>query len=228
VSALLTRLAAFFVEPRRGESDRGALLSPPAARRRRRDGTRDRRALARASVVVVGDRGAARAAAALAAALARAGRAPFALLCVWGADRAPFVMPPLPATAAAATKLRARGHDARGFGRVLSVALSGADDEALAETARAAAAVAGRRDVPLVLALCAPRSADTDACLGEHDLVVVATPAGSDTLLASIAADRLSGQHAGLAVVCAELPASTHRLAPPPRAAVRSALEALR
>ncbi len=214
MSTLLARLAELFVEPRRGGATRSQ--------------ARDRRACARASVVVVGDRGAARAGAALAAALARGGRAPFALLCVWGADRASAVVPPLPATAAAATKLRARGHDARGFGRVLSVALSGADDEALGETARAVAAVAGRHDVPLVLALCAPRSAEADARLGEYDLVIVVRPAGSDTLLATVAAGRLTEHHPGLAVVCAELPASTHRFAPPPRAAVRSALEALR
>jgi len=228
VSALLSRLAALFVEPR-GDAPGETLLPTDSAHRHpSRSGSRDRRAYARASVVVVGDRSAARAGAAVAAGLARAGRAPFALLCVWGTDRPPLVMPPLPAGAAAAAKLRARGHDARAFGRVVSLVLAGTDDDALGESARAAAAVAGRRDVPFVFALCAPRAADIDDRLAEHDVALVVAPAASEPLLASIAASRLSAQHSALEVVHAELPSSTHRFAPPPRAAVRAVLEALR
>jgi hypothetical protein len=214
VNELIARLTALLVEPRAEVA-----VAPRASR--------ERRAFAAAAVVVLGGAGTARTGVSVAAALARAGRAPHGVACVWGAAPASAGLPPLPAAAAAAAKLRARDHDARAGGRVVTVALPGDEREAAAACARVGAAVAGRRDVPLVLALCGARRETFDAGFGSHDLALVLSPADADPLLATVAVARLSERHPGLPVAHAELGACG-RFAPPPRAAVRAVLEALR
>lgn len=217
---LLARLSALLVEPRDGA------VACDARRAGAQERPRRRVACAAASVVVLGDARAARAGTAVAAALARGARAPYALLCTWGAPRAGVVLPSLPASAAAAAKLRARGQQARAAGRVVTVSLPEDEDEAVAACGRAAAAVCGQRDVPVVLALCAARGDALDAGLDGYDVALVVSADGGDPL-ADVAVARLAERHPGLSVTHAEVAASS-RLAAPPRAAVRAVLEALR
>jgi len=64
--------------------------------------------------------------------------------------------------------------------------------------ARRATAAAG--DAPTVLALGGPRVSAFDELLGDQDLVVVATPSGTDPALARLA---LAGLASGAARTCA-------------------------
>jgi hypothetical protein len=70
--------------------------------------------------------------------------------------------------------------------------------------ARRATAAAG--DAPTVLALGGPRVAQFDELLGEQDLIVIATPSGTDPALSRLA---LSGvaRHAARACAC-DIPAA--------------------
>ncbi len=206
MNELLARLSALFLEP--------AAAAATSAAAPRRASAADQRVLAAVSVVVVGDGAAARVGLTLAAALARAARTPLALLCTSSAPVA-LTLPPLPAAARAAAKLRARGHDARANGRVVVVLV--ADDAA--EPARAAATV----DAPLVTAWCGARPAGADN-FDHHDLALVVT---TDELLGAVAAERVAARHPALRI--AHVPVGpAGRFAPPPRAAVRVAMEALR
>lgn len=133
--------------------------------------------------------------AALALALARGRRSPVAVVCIWAPDagRPPWGVPALPAAARLARALVARGHEARGSGRLVLVRLAPACETAAAEALRASSAAG---PAPAVLALAGPRAAAFDALLAEQDLVVVATAAGTDPALTRLA---LTGLERGIA-----------------------------
>jgi hypothetical protein len=138
--------------------------------------------------------------AALGLVLAMRRRVSVVVVCVWTPGRAARPAWRAPATPAArrlAATLRARGHDAQPTGRLAVVRLPEAPEQAAVQ-ARRATAVAG--EAPTVLALGGPRVAAFDELLGEQDLVVVATPSGTDPALARLA---LAGLASGAARTCA-------------------------
>ncbi len=138
-------------------------------------------------------------------ALVRLRRAPVAIVCTWSAAacvRPSWRAPGLPAARRLAAGLAARGHDARPAGRLVIVRLGGTGDAA-AIAARRAIAAAG--SAPVVLALGGARTAAFDELLGDQDLVVVATPGGSDPVLTRLAVAGLAG--ARCACAC-EVPAT--------------------
>jgi hypothetical protein len=168
-------------------------------------------------------------AAGLGLALARRERAPAAVVCVWQAEegRVLWRVPALPAAARIAAALAARGHAARGSGRLVIVRLAVQCEQAAVEALRVAP-VAG--EAPTVIALAGPRAAAFDALLAEQDLVVVAVAAGSDPALAQLAVAGLQR-----AVACAVPPAHAGRslagagvaLLPSARRGLAAAVEAL-
>jgi hypothetical protein len=125
-------------------------------------------------------------AAGLALALARRERAATAVACVWSAApaRALWHAPALPAATRLARALAARGHAARGSGRLVLVRLAAGCEEAAAEALRVTAAAGA---APTVLALAGPRVAAFDALLDAQDLVVVAVAPGAAPALARLA-----------------------------------------
>lgn len=138
--------------------------------------------------------------AALGLALAGRRRAPVVVVCVWTAGSAawpPWRAPAMPAARRLAGSLSARGHDARPAGRLAVVRLAAAPDEGAAEARRATAAAGG---APTVLALGGPRVEAFDDMLSRQDLVVVATPSGTDPALARLA---LAGLTADVTRICA-------------------------
>ena len=125
--------------------------------------------------------------AALGLALAARRRAPVVVLCVWTPDRraAPSLRgPAMPAARRLAATLVARGHDARPAGRLTVVRLPSMPEEAVVHARRVTAAAGA---APTVLAFGGPRLAAFDELLAEQDLVVVATPYGTDPALARLA-----------------------------------------
>jgi hypothetical protein len=96
-----------------------------------------------------------------------------------------------------AATLGTRGHDAHAAGRLAVVRLPDVPARAAVEARRATAAAG---EAPTVLALGGPRDAAFDELLGEQDLVVVATPRGTDPALARLA---LAGLAPGAARTCA-------------------------
>jgi hypothetical protein len=130
--------------------------------------------------------------AALGLALAGRMRAPVVAVCSWTADArmpATWRAPATPAARRLAGTFAARGLAARAAGRLAVVQLPPAADEAAAMARRAIAAAGA---APTVLVLGGPRVAAFDALLAEQDLVVVATPSGTDPALAQLALARLS------------------------------------
>ncbi|MEY2442001.1 MAG: hypothetical protein QOJ46_1427 [bacterium] len=122
------------------------------------------------------------------------------VVCVWAPGRATRPAWRAPATPAArrmAATLAARGHDAQSAGRLAVVRLPEVPDRAVVEARRATAAAG---DSPTVLALGGPRVAAFDELLGDQDLVVVATPVGTDPALARLA---LAGLASSAARTCA-------------------------
>ncbi len=119
-------------------------------------------------------------------AVARRDRAPVAVVCVWSPapTRPLWRAPALPAAVRLAAALAARGHDARGSGRLVVVRLAAQCEEAAAEALRASAAAGS---APVVLALAGPRAAAFDPVLAAQDLVVVALPPESNPALARLA-----------------------------------------
>jgi hypothetical protein len=137
--------------------------------------------------------------AAIGLALASRRRAPVVAVCVWtaGLPAGPaWRAPATPAARRLATNLAARGHDARAAGRLAVVRLPPDPDEAAAQARRAAAAASS---APSVLALGGPRVAALDELLEDQDLIVVATPAGTDPALARLA---LAGLASATARTC--------------------------
>jgi len=135
--------------------------------------------------------------AALGLLLARRHRAAAVAVCVWTGGRAPagaWRAPALPAARRLASGLAARGHDAVGAGRLVTVRLPAACDDAATEARRVAAAAASAGAVPTVLALGGPRVAAFDALLAEQDLVVVATRSGAAPTLARLAVEGLAAE----------------------------------
>jgi len=135
--------------------------------------------------------------AALGLLLARRHRAAAVAVCVWTGGRPPagaWRAPALPAARRLASGLVARGHDAIGAGRLATVRLPAACDDAATEARRAAAAAAAASagGVPTVLALGGPRVAAFDALLAEQDLVVVATRSSAAPALARLAVEGLA------------------------------------
>jgi hypothetical protein len=131
--------------------------------------------------------------AALGLALARRRRAPVVAVFVWSAGRSPapsWRAPALPAARRLASRLAARGYDARPAGRLALVRLAGSGDAA-APAARRALAAAGA--APAVLALGGPRTAAFDELLAEQDLVVVGARSGADPVLTRLAVAGLVG-----------------------------------
>lgn len=125
--------------------------------------------------------------AALGLAVAHHLRAAVAVVCVWTtgqAGRPQWRAPALPAARRLAASLDSRGHDVRAAGRLAVVRLPGEPDEAAAQARRVLAAAG---DAPTVLALGGARVAAFDELLAEQDLVVVATPNGTDPALARLA-----------------------------------------
>jgi hypothetical protein len=125
-------------------------------------------------------------AAALGLALARARRAPVAVVCIWSAEpaRRSWRAPARPAAARLAASLAGRGHEARAAGRLVVVGLSAACEDAAGEAVRVSAAAAG---APTGLALAGPRAAPFDAALAGQDMIVVGVPAGADPALVALA-----------------------------------------
>lgn len=144
--------------------------------------------------------------AALGLALARRCRAPVVAVCVWTAGapaQAGWRAPATPGTRRLAAAFAARGLAARAAGRLALVHLPAAAEDA-AVGARRATAAAGA--APTVLALGGPRVAAFDALLAEQDLVVVASPRGTDPALARLA---LAGLEPVVARACVcEVPGS--------------------
>lgn len=128
-------------------------------------------------------------AAALGLALARRGRAPITLICVWTAGlqaggsrgRAPAS----PAARRLATALALRGLSVRAAGRLVAVALPAEPLQAVEQARRAMGASGG---APTVLALGGPRNRVLDELLFEQDLIVVAAAPGGDPAIARLAA----------------------------------------
>lgn len=172
--------------------------------------------------------------AAIGLALASRRRAPVVAVCVWiaglPAGRA-WRAPATPAARRLATTLAARGHETRAAGRLTVVRLPPDPDEAVAHARRAAAAASF---APSVLALGGPRVAAFDELLDDHDLIVVATAAGTDPALARLALAGLVSAP-GRACICEVPPAHPARalagagvtLLPSARRALAGALEAL-
>ena len=135
--------------------------------------------------------------AALGLVLARRHRSVAAVVCVWSGERAPraaWRAPALPAARRLALGLLARGHDARGAGRLVTVSLPADRDEAATAARRVAAAAASAGGLPTVLALGGPRVAAFDELLAEQDLVVVATRSGAAPALARLAVEGLAAE----------------------------------
>ncbi len=159
-------------------------------------------------------------AAALALALARARRAPTAVVCVWSTAHArpSWRAPARPAAARLAASLAGRGHDARAAGRLVTVRLADAVQDAASESLRVSAAAGA---APAVLALAGPRAAAFDVALAGQDLVVLAVPRAADPGLGQLAAaglDRalvcpltLAGPARALAAAGLALPPSARR-----------------
>lgn len=193
---LARRIAEHFVAPPAGRSARAPLTA--AGRRRSRAeaapaGVPPDRACAvapprtPASVALLAPAGEAPAlAAGLGLALARRERKRTAVVCVWAATpgRALWRSPPLPAAARLASALSARGHAARGSGRLVIVRLAAHCEQAAGEALRVTAAAGS---APTVVALAGPRAAIFEALLAAQDLVVVAVAPGSDPALAQLA-----------------------------------------
>jgi len=135
--------------------------------------------------------------AALGLALARRHRAAAVAVCVWtggGPLRVHWRAPALPSARRLVSGLAARGHDAVGAGRLVTVRLPAACDEAATEARRAAAVAASAGRAPTVLALGGPRVSAFDALLAEQDLVVVATRSGAAPVLARLAVQGLAAE----------------------------------
>jgi hypothetical protein len=137
--------------------------------------------------------------------LARRHRAGVVVVCVWTGDRAvaagAWRAPPPPAARRLTATLAARGHDARAAGRLAVVRLPAAPEDAVTHARRVGAAAGW---APVVLALGGPRTALFDELLYEQDLVVVATPRGTDPALARLAVGSLPT--AGSRVCVCEIP----------------------
>ena len=148
---------------------------------------------------------------ALGLALAGRRRAPVVAVLVWTGEQpaadAAWRAPALPAASRLGARLAARGHDARAAGRLAIVRLPRAADDAAVQARRAIAAAGV---APVVLALGGPRAAAFDALLAEQDLVVVATPRGTDPALARLALAGLSSASTR-ACVCEVPPAHPAR-----------------
>ena len=139
--------------------------------------------------------------AALGLALASRRRAPVVVVCVWtpgrtsrsgvarAGDRPPRAASPRRSARAGTTRAPP--------GRLAVVRLPEAPEQAAVEARRAAPR---RATAPTVLALGGPRVAAFDELLAEQDLVVVATPSGTDPALARLA---LAGLASGAARTCA-------------------------
>ena len=119
-------------------------------------------------------------------ALARAQRAPAAVVCVWSPvpERPSWRAPARAAARRLAATLAARGHEAYGSGRLVVVRLAAGREDGAAEALRVSAAAGA---APTVLALAGPRRAELDIVLAAQDLVVVALPPESNPALAQLA-----------------------------------------
>jgi hypothetical protein len=172
--------------------------------------------------------------AALGLALAGARRAPAAVVCVWAPTTTAgpaWRAPALPAARRLAARLVARGHEACATGRVVLVRLPESPPDAAAQAGRVSAAAGA---APTVLPLGGPRATSFDALLAEQDLVVVATPAGTDRALRRLAIAGLATR-ASRTCACDVLPARPSRtlaavgltLLPRTRRAMEGVMEAL-
>lgn len=179
------------------------------------------RACARATVVVLGGPEVGGVATAVARALARRAITPLGVVATVGCH-VQHLVPASPAAGRAVRRLRARGVDCQGHGRLVVVGVAG-QEQALADAARVAAAAGGGADVPTVVAVAEPRSAALDAHLGVCDAVVLC---GSPELLA-VAASRVRARHPAARVVTAENPAGRTSLAPAARAAAHAVVAAV-
>ncbi|MEY2516647.1 MAG: hypothetical protein QOJ89_4005, partial [bacterium] len=138
---------------------------------------------------------------ALGLALADRRRAPVVVVVIWAGDvpaaDAAWRAPALPAARRLGATLAARGHAAVAAGRLAVVRLPPAPEDAAVQARRVIAAAGA---APVVLALGGPRAVAFDALLGEQDLVVVATPRGTDPALARLA---IAGLSSATARACA-------------------------
>jgi hypothetical protein len=223
MTGLLARAASFVVEPNAAAESRAA--APAGAR----------------ALVLGSAADAPPFAAALAGALRARERAPAALVCVWGAS-APAGSTSGPAAAAPtggpspprastwgrsspgpssslwsaggarrlAARLAARGLEARAAGRLVWLAVP----ENTAEAAAVLGRLIGWLDAPIVTVLAGPRSAEHDALVADHDLVVAVRPTAGGALseaggeaLAALALEGLEGW----SLACDPLPAGPAR-----------------
>ena len=135
--------------------------------------------------------------AALGLLLASRHRAATVAVCLWTAGRPLRVRwraPALPAARRLMSALAARGHDAVGAGRLVTVRLPAACDDAATEARRVVAAAASADGAPTVLALGGPRAGAFDTLLAEQDLVVVAARSGAAPVLARLAVQGLTAE----------------------------------
>jgi hypothetical protein len=209
-AGVLDRAAAWFVAPPAG-APRPALAAAPPDHAPR-------------AVVLGAPSEAPAVAGALAGALRSLHRSPAAVVAViaadGSADRSAPAPPAFPGARRLAARLVLRGLDARPRGRLAWLASASVED----------ATRLGSLDVPLVLAVAAPRTAAIDSLLAEQDLIAV-VDADPDGPLARMAIAGLAGTSAE--VVACRPPygpvrllalaglASERALDPPLRAAVR-------
>jgi hypothetical protein len=178
------RLTAFFVAPA-GPTPRARPDAAPAQTGARQAPGRGRIAIRARAVAVLGPAGAGVFAGDLAVALARAARAPAAVVCRHGAASPPALpLPVSPAARRLAARLAAQGLEVEVRGRSAVVALP-EDDAAAAAAALRADAAAG--DAPVVLALGGPRGAALEALLDEQELCVVTSRPGADATIPALA-----------------------------------------
>jgi hypothetical protein len=138
--------------------------------------------------------------AALGLAVAAAHRAPCAVVCRWTGEEAGE--PPRSGLAGAAARrlaqrLAARGLVAGAGGRIVTVALPGADVDARVAAERALAAAG---DMPLVVTVAGPRPPGFDPLLAGLDRLIVVPPTGAPAGLERLAIDDAArlGRAAGL------------------------------
>jgi hypothetical protein len=203
MTGLLARAAALVVEPDSAADSRPA--APAGAR----------------ALVLGSPSDAPPFAAALAGALRARERAPAALVCVWGSSRPPqsadsSTRPPSTSpwcgggARRLAARLATRGLSARAAGRLVWLSFPEDAGAAVMELGR----LLGRLDAPIVTALAGPRSAEHDALMSDHDLVVAVRPAAS-VALSEAGADALTALALagldGCSLACDPLPAGPAR-----------------
>jgi hypothetical protein len=192
MTGLIARVASFVVEPSAAAEPRAA--APTGAR----------------ALVLGSPADAPPFAAALAGALRARERAPAGLVCMWGGSAPSASLWSGGGARRLAARLAARELDVRAAGRLVCLSLP----EDTGEAAGALGRLLGWLDAPIVTALAGPRSAEHDALVADHDLVVAVRPTAggalSDAGAEALTALALEGLE-GWSLACDPLPAGPAR-----------------